>query len=92
MTNKIKVKDQFNYAIAYNPRFYNKLILSSEPIRDPLPVLTVKLKGMNKNKANIIDVLTCLYDSGSNDSMIKRKYKIPYDHRMISNKVEYSTA
>ena len=42
--------------------------------------------------ANIISGLTCLWDSKSNNIMVKSKDTITYERRIHSNKVEYSTA
>ena len=40
----------------------------------------------------MFSVLTGLWDSGSNYSIIKRKHTKHYECRMGSNKVKYSTA
>ena len=47
-TDNIKNKNQFNDAIDYEPRFYNKFSLYRYSIRGPLPVLIVTLRGGNK--------------------------------------------
>ena len=36
--------------------------------------------------------LTCLWDSKTTDIMIKRQHTKPYERKMCSNKVEYSTS
>ena len=48
VTNNINIKYQFNDAIDYEPRFYNKFSLYRYSIRGPLPVLIVTLRGGNK--------------------------------------------
>ena len=84
----IKIKDQCNDAIAYEPEFDNTFSLYRDSIRYPLSVVTVTLIVGKKNRSNVIYVLTFLWDSGATDSMIKRKYTRPYEYRMRSNKVE----
>ena len=64
VTKNIKVKDQCNDAIAYEPKFYNTFILYSESSKYYLPVVTVILIGWKKNRANINSRITCLWDSG----------------------------
>ena len=91
VTNNINIKDQWNDAIAYDPRFDNEFSLSRVSIMDPLEVVIVTLRGGEKNRKNIIYGLTWTWDSGATDIMIKSKHTIPYEHRILSNKVEYST-
>ena len=86
----MKNKNQHNYAIEYEPKFYSTFSLSSGT-KVPLPVLTVSLRGGKKQKAISFSVRTCLWDIGATDTMIKRQYTNPYDCKRRSNKVEYST-
>ena len=71
VTNNIKNKNQCDDTIEYEPIFDNKFGLSSVT-KDPLPVVTVSLKVVNKHRANIISGLTYLWDSRATDSLIKR--------------------
>ena len=74
MTNNInKYKYKYNYAIKNKPKFDSSFILSSGT-RDPLPVVTVNLRGCKKHRATTVSGLTCLWDSGATDGMIKRKH------------------
>ena len=91
MTNNIKNKDQHNDAIEYDPKFDSKFSLSSGT-KDPLPEVNVSLLGGKKHRVTIIDVLTCLWDSVSNNITIKRLHTKPYGRNMNSNKVECSTS
>ena len=59
---------------------------------NPLPVVNVSLRGGNKHRATTVDGLTCLWDSGATDSMLKRRQTKHYERNIRSNKVEYSTA
>ena len=49
VSNNINIKDQFNDAISYDPKFEDKFSLSRDLIRYPLPVLTVALIGRKIN-------------------------------------------
>ena len=91
VTNKIKIKDQCNDAIAYFPKFNDKFSLSRYFVIYPLPVVTVTLIRGKKNRSYVISVLKCLWDRGDTNSMIKRKQTIPYECRICYNKVEYIT-
>ena len=48
VTNNVKNKNQCNDAIEYDPSFDSKFSLSSEPPMDPLPLVTVGLRGGKK--------------------------------------------
>ena len=64
VNNNIKKdKDQHNEAIENEPKFDSSFNLSSGT-KDPLPVVTVSLRGGDKQKAIEIDGLTCLWDRG----------------------------
>ena len=90
MKNNIKNKDQCNDAIGYDPNFDNKFSLSSVT-NEPLTIVTVSLRGGKNHRATIIAGLTCLWDSRSTYRRIKSQHTKPYEHRMLSNNVEYST-
>ena len=84
MTDKIKKnKNQHNDAIEYEPKFDNKFSLSSGT-KDPLLLITVSLRGYKKQKAKIRDI-------GDTKIVINRRHTKPYDRKMRSNNVEYST-
>ena len=60
LTNDMNDKDQFNGAIEYEPKFDDKIILSSGT-KEPLSVVTFILRGGKKHRATIITSLTCLW-------------------------------
>ena len=92
MTDNIKKnKNQHDGIIEYEPKFDNKFILSSGT-KDPLPVVTVSLNRGKKQRATIITSLTCLWDIGATNSVIKIRHTKPYKRKISPNKVEYSTA
>ena len=72
-------------------RFDNKFSLYSVT-KDPLLVVTARLQGGKKHRATMIYGLTCLWDSGSTNIMIKRRHTKPYDRNASSNRVEFSIA
>ena len=72
VTDNIKKnKNQHNDAIEYEPRFDNKFSLYNRT-KDPLPVVTVRIRGVKKQRERIIAGLPCLWDSRATNSMIKR--------------------
>ena len=92
VNNNIKTnKNQRNDAIENQPKFDNIFNLSSGN-KYPLPVVNVSLRGGKKKRATTVAGLTCLWDSGATDSMIKIKHTKYYKLKMQYNKVEYSTA
>ena len=91
MKNNINNKYQCNDVIEYEPKFDGKSSLSSGS-KDPLPVVTVSIWGGKKQRSTIIDGLTCLWDIGYTNRMIKMRQTKPYNWNMSYNKVEHSTA
>ena len=91
MTDDINNKDKFNDAIDYDPKFDNTFSWSIGLPMQPLPAVTVSLREGNKNRATIIDIITFLWDSRDNGSIIKRKYTKPYGHILLSNQFDWST-
>ena len=87
VTNNINNINQFDDAIEYEPKFDNKFSLYSGT-KYPPTIVTVSLQGGKKYRSTIISSLTCLWDSGATNSMIKRKHTWPYDCKMRSNKAE----
>ena len=81
-----KNKNKRNYAIENDPKFDNTFNLSSRN-KDPLPVVTVSLRGGKKQIATTVASLTCLWDSGDIDAMIKIIHMKYYEHNIRSNKV-----
>ena len=73
--------NQHNDAIENELKFDNKFILSSAT-KDPLPVVTVRLRGSKKQRAMIIYGLTCLWDSGATGRIIKRKHTKYHERRI----------
>ena len=92
MTDNIKTnKDQHNDVIENEPNFDGSFNLSRRT-KDPLPVVTIRLRGVRKHRATTVDGLTCLWIIGATNRMIKIRHTKYYGHKMQSNKVEYSTA
>ena len=60
--------------------------------KEPLSVVTDRLPEGKEHRATIISGLTCLWDSGATDIIIKKKHTKPDERKMSSNKVECSTA
>ena len=89
--SKKKNNNQHNDAIGYETKFDSKFSLSSGT-QDPLRVVTVSLRGCKKQRASIIDCLKYLLGSIATNSMIKRKHTKPYERKMRSNNLEYSTS
>ena len=88
MTNNIKNNNnQHNYGIEHYPKFDNIFSLSRGN-KYPLTVVPVILRGGKKQRAIMIAILTFLWDSGANCSMIKIKHTKHYEHKMRSNKAE----
>ena len=90
--NKNKSKDQHNDAIYNEPTFDTDNFNLSSWNKDPLPVVTISLRGGNKYRATTVAILTCLRDSGATNTMIKIIHTKYYEHNIRSNKVEYGTA
>ena len=88
LTNNLNTnKDQLNDSI-YNERLIDTSIFnSSSGTRDPLPVVTVTLRGVNKHRATTVYGTTCLCYSGATNSMINIKHTKFYECMMRSNKV-----
>ena len=84
-------KDQLNEAIYNDPKFDTSSFNSSSGTRDPLPVVTVTLRGGKKHRETNVAGLTCLWGSGSTDRMISRKHTEYYEQKIQYNNVEYST-
>ena len=80
-------KYQRNEAIENEPKFDN-IFSSSSGTKDHLTVVTVSLRGGKKHRATTVAGLTCLWDSGATNSMIKKRQTKYYERKMWSNKVE----
>ena len=92
VTNNIRTdKNRCNDAIENEPIFDNKFSLSSST-KDPLPVVTVGLRLVHKQREKMVSVLTYLWDSGATDSMIKIKNSKHFEHIIFTNKEEYNIA
>ena len=86
MTNNIKdYNDQYNDAIDNEPTLDNISFNLCSDTRDPLPVVTVSLRGGKKHRATVVAGLTRLWGSGATDSMIKRRHNKHYELNMWSN-------
>ena len=89
--NKNKTKNQRNEAIENETKFDNTFNLSIRN-KDPLTLVTFIIQGGKKQGATTVDGLTCLWDGGYTNSMIKIRHTKYYGIKMRYNKVEYSTA
>ena len=86
VTNNIKdYNDQYNDAIDNEPTLDNISFNLCSDTRDPLPVVTVSLRGGKKHRATVVAGLTRLWGSGATDSMIKRRHNKLYELNMWSN-------
>ena len=86
VTNNIKdYNNQYNDSIDNEPTLDNSSFNLSSGTRYPLPVVTVYLQVGNKHKANVVAVLTCLWDSEAIDSMIKILHTKHYERKIRSN-------
>ena len=84
-------KDQSNEAINSEPTLDTSNFNLSIGSSNTLPVVTVSLQGGNTHRSTTVSGLTCLWDIGATDSMIKRRHNKHYRRKMRYNKVEYST-
>ena len=92
MTNNIKdYNDQYNDAIDNEPTLDNTSFNLSRGTSEPLPVVTVSLRGGKKHRATVVAGLTLLWYSGATNSMIKRRHTNHYKRKIQSNRVEYIT-
>ena len=91
VTNNINNKYKCNDAIEYDSKYDNIFSLSSGT-NDPLSVVTVRLRGGKKHRENKSYCLTCLWDSGATNRMIKCDTITLNSARCVPIKVEYSTA
>ena len=93
MTENLKsYNNQINEDIDNDPKFDNSGFNLSSNTGEPLPVVTVSLRGGKKHRAIVVAGITCLCDSGSTNIMIKIKHNKHYESKMRSNRVEYRTA
>ena len=67
-----------NEAINSDPTFDKSCFNLSSGNIDPLPVLSVYLQGGKKHRATITAGITCLWESGATDSMIKKRHTKHY--------------
>ena len=89
MTDNInKNKNQHNDDIEYEPKCDGKFSLSNRT-KDPLPVVTVWLRGGKKQPVKIISSLMCLWDNGATNRIIKRRPTKYYKGKIGSNKEDY---
>ena len=92
VTDNLKnYKYQSNEDIKIDPTFDTSGFNLSSGTSDPLPVVTMYLRGGKKHRATTAAVLTCLWYSGVTNRMIKIRHTKKYERKMRSNKVEYST-
>ena len=85
-------KDQGNEAINSKPEFDTSIFNLSSGNSDPLPVVTVSLRGLKKHRSTTVAGITSLWYSWATNIMIKIRHNKHYERKMRSNKVEYSTA
>ena len=83
MTNKL---NNYNYknneAIDNEPTLDNSSFSLYSGTSDPLPVVTVSLRGGKKHRATIVAGITCLWDSRATNRMIKRRHTNNYEQKM----------
>ena len=88
MINNIKT-NQINDFIDNGIKFYSSNILGSNPVNDNLPILIIFLRCGKNSRQTLNSVLTFLWDSVSNDSMIKCKHINTYISKLRYNTVKY---
>ena len=81
-----KNKNQHNDAIEHELKFDHTFSLY-EGNKELLQVVAISLRGGKKQREMMIYGLTCLWDSGATDNMIKRKHNKYYECRIQSNKL-----
>ena len=87
VTDNIKTnKDHYNDANKTDPDFDNSFNFSNGT-KEPLPVVTVSLRGGKKQRAKTVAGITRLLDSGATGIMIKKRYTKYYEGKIRSNKV-----
>ena len=79
--------NQVNESINSDPTFDNSSFNLSSVTSDPLPVVTVSLRGGKKHRENIVPGLMCLLDIRATDSMIKIRHTNNYERKMRSNRL-----
>ena len=84
-------QDHSNEAINSDPTFDKSSFNLSSGTNNPLPVVNVYLQGVNTHIETTFYGLTCLWESGATNIMIKRLHTKNYERKIRSNKVEYST-
>ena len=71
VTDNLKnCKDQSNESINSDLKFDTGALKLSSGTIDPLPVVTISLRGGNKHLATTVYLLTCFWNSGATNSMI----------------------
>ena len=91
MTDNLKNYNyQSNESIDNEPIFYNSSFSLCSGTNDPVPVVTVSLQVGKKNRGTVVAGITCLWDSGCTESMIKIQHTKHYERKIWSNRVEYS--
>ena len=86
--NKYQSNESINSDLKFDTSNFNLSSVNS----NPLPVVTISLRGGNKHRAMTVASIICLWDSESTDSIIKRQHTNHYERKIRSNKVDYSTA
>ena len=92
LLDKIINNDLKNENLMYD--VHNKLKFSNQSnnFKLPTPVTTISVcKGKNLRGIHVSG-LTCLWDSGASDSMIKKSYVRKLQEKFRKNKQEYDTA
>ena len=72
-------------------KFNRNYSLADGPAKDPQPIVTMKLRGGNESRNTLFCGLTFLWDSGAFIRITRKKHIKPYESKLISNKVKYST-
>ena len=57
----------------HEPKFDNNTNLSIFPTKKPIKVLDVRNIEVKNSRVTIVDEMTCLWDNGATNSMIKTK-------------------
>ena len=84
--------NKLNDVIENELKFDSSNSLANNPIKYPLPIVTIRLRGGKKSRQTYKSGLTWLWENGAINSIIKIKHINTYIYKLPANKAKYSTA
>ena len=90
MSTNIK-SNQVNEVIGNELKFDISNSLANNPVKNPLPIVTVRLIGSKKSRHTLKSGIICFWDSEATGSMINSKHINPYKFKLRANKFNYIT-